>query len=87
MPGAEYVWDVFCAVLVFPSPKFHEYVLMLPDEVLEKLMASGAAPDVMLAVKLATGAGGGGAAWVTVINPVLVLVLLPPAPVTVRLSV
>ena len=39
--------------------RLHAYVLMLPVDVLVKLSASGATPDVALALKFATGAPKG----------------------------
>jgi hypothetical protein len=59
VPAAEYTWLGFCALLVVPSPNVHPYVVMVPVDVLVKFIASGATPDVVLAVKLATGAAEG----------------------------
>jgi hypothetical protein len=44
------------AVLVVPSPKFHDPVVMLPVEVSVKVTVSGAVPEVGVVVKLAAGA-------------------------------
>jgi hypothetical protein len=41
-----------------PSPRFQERLVTVPSEVSVKVTASGAVPLVLLAVKLATGAGG-----------------------------
>ena len=63
MPG-------FCAVLVVPSPKFHDQDVMVPVEVFAKLTVSGIFPLLGVAVKLAV------IGVHTVIVPVFVLDML-----------
>ena len=70
----------FCTLLVVPSPKFQDQPVTLPVEVSLKVASSGAGPLVGLAVKPATGA-------VAVVEMVLVVVVLPPALLTVNFTV
>jgi hypothetical protein len=44
VPAAMYVWLGFCNVLVPPSPKFHDQVLIVPVEVSVKFMMYGFVP-------------------------------------------
>jgi len=66
-------------VLVPPSPKVHDQLVILPVEPSVKLTVNGLFPLVTLPLKLATGG-----ASVTIIYPVFVSVSEPPGPVTVR---
>jgi hypothetical protein len=78
------VWVGFAVVLVVPSPKFHDRLVILPVEVSVKLTDTGAIPDVGVAEKLATG--GAVVTLVTVMNFNLVFFTLPLGPVAVRLT-
>ena len=75
--------DGFWAVLVEPSPKFHDLLVILPVEASVKSIDIGAIPDVAEDEKLATGDV---VAVVTVIIFDLVVLTLPLDPVTVRLT-
>jgi hypothetical protein len=69
-------------VLLVPSPKSQFHVVAVPVVVLLNVTVKGAAPLVGVMLKFATGAGG-----LTVIGVLAVLVLLPPGPVAVSLTV
>ena len=66
-----------------PSPKFQSRLVMLPLDRSVNCTAKGAWPEVLFAVKSAVGGGGGGAVtWIA-----MLLLLEPPLPVTVNVSV
>jgi len=50
-----YVYDGFCTLLVSPSPKFQSHEVGELEDASVNWTTSGAAPDVGVAVKLATG--------------------------------
>ena len=77
------MWAGFCAVDVPPSPKSQDHDVGESVEVSVKDTFSGAVPEVGVAVKEATGAGGGAGLTVMV-----ELVELEPVPlVAVRVAV
>ena len=45
--------------MAVPSPKVQAYVVIVPVDVFRKFMASGAGPEVVLALNWATGAPEG----------------------------
>ena len=57
IPGIMYECDVFLALLVCPSPKFHGCDEMGPVELLLKWTNKGAFPDLRFTVAFAIGAG------------------------------
>ena len=67
-------------MLVPPSPKLHDQEVTLPVELSVRATGRGAVPERGVAVKLATGA-------TAVAKMVLVAVLPPAEPVTVRVTV
>ena len=80
-----YVCDGLCVELCDePSPKFQSLlVMLLPLDRSVNCTAKGAWPEVVLAVKSAVGAGGGAAVtWIA-----RLLLLEPPLPVTVNVTV
>src|SRR5438105_1165138 len=83
-PALLYVCDGLCVELCDePSPKSQSRLVMLPLDRSVNCTAKGAWPEVVLAVKSAVGAGGGGAvAWIA-----RLLLLEPPLPVTVSVAV
>jgi hypothetical protein len=70
-------------VLLVPSPKSQFQLVTLPVVVLLKVTANGVVPLVGVIVKFATGAVGA----LTAMGVLAVLVLLPPGPVAVSLTV
>ena len=66
-------------MLVPPSPKLHDLLVILPVEPSVKLTVNGRYPLVGIPLKLAVGGTSE-----TVIYPVFVSVSVPPGPVTVR---
>jgi hypothetical protein len=74
------VYAGFGAVLVPSSPKLQAYPLTVPVEPLVKVTAKGAVPEMVVAVKFATGAAAA-------TEIVLVAVLLPAGPITVSPTV
>ena len=66
-----------------PSPKFQSRLVMLPLDRSVHCTAKGAWPEVVFTVKSAVGGGGGGAVtWIA-----MLLLLEPPLPVTVSVTV
>src|SRR5260221_4145878 len=56
IPALEYVWLGLVSVLTPPSPKVHEWLVIVPIDASVKFTSSGAAPFNGLAVNAATGA-------------------------------
>ncbi len=69
-------------VLVTPSPKSHSQAVIVPVDTSLKLTVKGTVPLMGLAVKSAVGGN-----VVTVMKLGRVKVLLPPGPLTVKLTV
>ena len=86
MPGLLYVCVGLNAVLVYPSPKFHECDVILPLDRFVKLTTSGAFQVVGLAEKLAVGGGRGGTAGALTVTE-FVAVDDPAGPETVSVTV
>ncbi|OPX63373.1 MAG: hypothetical protein A4E33_01742 [Methanoregula sp. PtaB.Bin085] len=74
----------FCTSANVPSPKLQFQLVGEPVEMSVKLTVSGAGPSVTSPVKLAASGSSG---TVTLMTPGKVLVFVPPAYPTVRLTV